>query len=417
MRYAMVNYGRSMEGQSVRHTAFDRDETALFPREHSLSYARGLYVWFQGEEWPYADLVQGYSTTIFGHCDEELVTHAARALRTMDHIAGVTSWPREALATALADLTPIENGRVYFDVGGAQIVSMALRLASRATGRGKVLGLRHAFHGYSAEGEVLSREFIGGQSCSLMDDARIETVEAGSEEIFPRLESGQHAAFLVEPIQGANGLVELPSAWLRAVREACRASGTLLISDEVQVGVGRTGTFAAIERFGIEPDIVAYGKALCAGVFPLSALVVGERVYRQLPEWPVSALGSTFSCSPFACSVGLHVVRRVADLLRDGRIDALGATLLKSVRALSGKAGIESVRGYGMGIAIDFRDAKHAKRFVEAAHARRMLLYACGSAGNVVKLYPPYTIEEKHLEDVGHDLLKAADDLEPQGGR
>jgi adenosylmethionine-8-amino-7-oxononanoate aminotransferase len=143
----MVNYGRlveglstrSVEGASRRHAAFDCDETALFPGEYSLSYAKGLHVWFQGEEHPYIDLIQGYSTTILGHCDPELMNHASRALRMMDHIAGVTSWPREDLAIALADLTPVENGRVYFDVGGAQIVSVAIRLACRATGRGRIL--------------------------------------------------------------------------------------------------------------------------------------------------------------------------------------------------------------------------------------------------------------------------------------
>jgi acetylornithine/succinyldiaminopimelate/putrescine aminotransferase len=245
-----------------------------------------------------------------------------------------------------------------------------------------------------------------------VDESRIDTVDAGSEEMFAHLESRQYAACLLEPIQGANGLIELPARWVRAVGKACRASGTLLISDEVQVGVGRTGTFAAVERYDVDVDMVAYGKALCAGLFPLSALVVSERVYRQLPEWPLSALGSTFSCSPFGCAVGLHVVRRVADLLRDGRIQALGKRLLNTLRPLVGKAGITAVRGYGLAGAIDYSDSEQAKAFVEAGRGRRLLLYACGSGGNVVKLYPPYAVTEDELDMIGAQLDHVAGDRE-----
>src|ERR1019366_7442671 len=136
--------------------SFDCDETASFPRDLSLVRAKGPFVWFEGSTEPVIDLIQGYSTTILGHCDEDLAACAARALATMDHISGITSGPRESLASLLAELSPVEGARVYFDVGGAQIVSQALRLGCRVTGRRKILGLRDAFHGYSAESELLS---------------------------------------------------------------------------------------------------------------------------------------------------------------------------------------------------------------------------------------------------------------------
>lgn len=388
--------------------AFDCDETASYPRDLSLVRARGPFVWFEGSPEPVIDLIQGYSTTILGHCDEALVACASRALATMDHVSGITSGPREALAALLAELTPVEDARVYFDVGGAQIVSQALRLGCRATGRRKILGLRHAFHGYSAEGEILSTSFIGETTPGVVDEGRIDAVEVGSDEIFERLSTRHYGACIIEPLQGANGLIELPTEWVRELHRRCRQTDTPLISDEVQVGLGRTGTFAAVERYGIEPDMVTYGKGLCGGLFPLSALVVGGRYYERLPEWPRTALGSTFSCNPFACALGVHVVERVAELVRSGRIASRGRQLAEALQPLAGVGPIESVRIHGLALALDLASATHAQRFIDRARDEGLLVYACGLAKNVIKLYPPYNVSDEQLQTIVERLHRVA---------
>ena len=386
---------RSIERASASpegHAAFDCDETALYPSRPIVQRAKGLYLWLQGEELPYIDLIQGYSVTIFGHCDDGVTECAAGVLKTIDHVAGMTSPAREELANLVAQLTPVKRGRVYFDVGGAQIVSIAVRLAGRVTQRARLLALSNAFHGYSAEGEILSKAFIEGVASESASCAEIDFVDVGSTEVFGLLRSREYAAFLIEPIQGANGLVALPNEWMVEAYHAARDSETLIISDEVQVGVGRTGTFAAVERYEIVPDIVVYGKALCAGVFPLSALVVSEAVYQKIPSYPASALGSTFSTSPFGCGVGAYVVHRVKDLIDDGRIEALGQMISERLDKLIGQAGITVVRHYGLGLALDFNDSAACRRFVSSALENRLFLYSCGRQKNVIKLYPPFTI-------------------------
>lgn len=389
-----------------RHCAFDCDETAMHEPRPTVRAAKGLYLWLEGEDQPYLDLIQGYSTTIFGHADDQLVDCAAHALRIADHVSGMTSGPRENLANLLAELSPIDDGRVYFDVGGAHIISLAVRLARRVTGRRRILALHDGFHGYSTEGEKLSQTFIGHAEPAVQDP-EIDLIEVGSDELISRLASGLYAALLVEPLQGANGLAELPRDWVMTARAATRGAGTLLIDDEVQVGVGRTGAFAAIARYGVRPDVIAYGKALCAGIFPLSALVVSDAVYRRIPSWPGSALGSTFSCSPFGCAVGLHVVRRVEALLEATRIHTLGRMLGTRLQRLVGCARIVGVRQYGLGVAVDFMDRAAARRFVRAARAQHGFLYACGRAGNVVKVYPPYTTTEAEAQEIVN-LMEAA---------
>jgi acetylornithine/succinyldiaminopimelate/putrescine aminotransferase len=369
-----------------------------------LDRAKGLYVWLGGEEIPYLDLVQGYSTTIFGHCDEEVVAAAFRALSTADHVMAMPSGPREELASLLSVLSPVSNGRTYFDVGGAQIVSIALRLARRLTRRTRLLALAEAFHGYSTEGEVLGAAFIGGIRVIAPEASGIDCVTIGSEAALGLLQSRQYAAFVAESIQGANGLVELPREWIRDIGRACAESETLLVFDEVQVGVGRTGTFAASERYGVTPDIVVYGKALCGGVFPLSAMVVSEDVYGRIPDWPASALGSTFSCSPFGCAVGVHVVGRVKGLLDSGRISDLGAAIQERLRCLVGRAGIRAIRCYGLAIALDFADAAAARGFHEAAFEKRILTALCGARKDVIKIYPPYTTTDHEASRICNEL-------------
>jgi len=395
------NPGRGVA--AARKSSFGRDETALFDPPPTVIRSKGLYVWLEGEDAPYLDLIQGYSTTVFGHCDEELVEHVSHTLKTLDHVSGMTSPPREELANLLARLTPVEDGRVYFDVGGALIVSLAVRLACRVTGRAVLLALRDAFHGFSTEGEELSRTFLGEAQFRLPQGIKIDFVEPGSHEALEQIRSGAYAALLIEPLQGANGLRELPHEWVREAARACHKAGTLLISDEVQVGLGRTGFFAAVERYDVRPDIVTYGKALGGGVFPVSALVVSDLVYRRIPDWPSSALGSTFSCSPLGCAIGLHVVGRIEELLKTGRIRQLGSQISNRLASFVGKAGIDSVRDYGLGIALDFKDSDAARHFVRTARENRVLVYACGSRENVVKIYPPYTI----TVDEGREICEA----------
>jgi 4-aminobutyrate aminotransferase-like enzyme len=388
------------------HAAFDCDETAMHPSRPAVTRAKGSYLWLEGEAEPYLDLIHGYSTTVFGHCEDELMDAAAAALRVSDHVSGMTSPAREELSNLLAELSPVEAGRVYYDVGGAQIVSLAVRMALRVTGRPRLLALRHAFHGFSLEGEVLSETFLGGGRAvaPALDIDFIDFVEVGSPQLFGLLRSGQYAAFLIEPFQGANGLVELPREWVRAAAEECRATGTLLIADEVQVGMGRTGTFAAVERYGVRPDMITYGKALGGGVFPLSALVVAGSVYERIPAYPASAIGSTFSTSPFGCAVGAHVVRRIRGLLEQGRITELGRVIAQRLGRLVGRGGVGAVRCYGLGVTLDFDDGDAARRFVRAALAQRVFVYACGRRGNVVKLYPPYNITDAEALEIADKL-------------
>lgn len=388
--------------------SFSCDETASYPPDLSVVRGKGPFVWFEGSNEPVIDLIQGYSTTLFGHCDDDLTACAVRALSTMDHISGITSAPRESLAALLAELTPVDGGRVYFDVGGAHVVAQALRVGCRVTGRRKILGLRNAFHGYSAEGEFLSAAYIGPAVRTVVDEEQIEVVSVGNDEIFDLLESRQYGACIIEPIQGAAGLLELPVQWVRELHRCCRAIGTPLISDEVQVGLGRTGTFAAVERYGIEPDMVTYGKGLCGGLFPLSALVLSTSYYERLPTWPKTALGSTFSCSPFACALGAHVVERVASMLRSGEIRSRSGMLGVGLQGLAGHPPVVSVRTYGLAIAVDLESAESAQRFVRIGRDNGLLVYACGPDKDVVKLYPPYNITDEDTQMIVDRLWTVA---------
>jgi acetylornithine/succinyldiaminopimelate/putrescine aminotransferase len=178
------------------------------------------------------------------------------------------------------------------------------------------------------------------------------------------------------------------------------------------VGLGRTGTFAAVERYGIEPDMVTYGKALCGGLFPLSALVLSAEYYERLPDWPKTALGSTFSCSPFACALGVHVVERVAELLRSGVLARRGKQFDMGLRGLTEYRPVRSVRTYGLALAVDLDSSKSAARFVSIALEHGLLLYVCGPRKDVVKIYPPYNVSDECAQLIFERLRTVAAVLE-----
>lgn len=162
--------------------------------------------------------------------------------------------------------------------------------------------------------------------------------------------------------------------------------------------------------------MVTYGKALCGGLFPLSALVLSAEFYHRLPAWPQTALGSTFSCSPFARTLGVHVVERVAALLSSGEFKQRAAMFEAGLWALARHPSVLSVRGYGLAFAVDLDSSRTAARFVSIALDHGLLVYACGPHKNVVKLYPPDNVTDECTRLILARLQAVVAEVE-QGGR
>ncbi len=380
-----------------------RGGTCLMPTyaRYPVELARGhgcRLVDSSGKE--YLDFAAGIAVNALGHGHPALV----RALRTaaggLLHVSNLY-WtePMVRLAERLTAVAGMD--RVFFCNSGAEAVETALKVARRARpGRPKIVVFDRSFHGRTlgALSATAQAQYREGFAPLL---SGFETVPFGAFEATSSAVDESTAAVLVEPIQGEGGVRPTPSGWLEHLRSLCDRAGSLLVLDEVQCGVGRTGTFFAYQGEGIVPDAVATAKALASGL-PMGALLTrGEAADALGP----GQHGSTFGGGPLVASVA-HAVLDV--VLRDGFLDGVrekGAYLGKRLDAVVAQHPIAlEARGRGLmwGIALD---GPHAGDVVSVLHELGMLTVPAGK--DVLRLLPPLVITRDEIDE-GVALLDRA---------
>lgn len=385
----------------------------------------------------YIDFTSGLGVTALGHCHpavvEAVVRQASILLHSCQHVA-IPEITVE-LARELAKRADL-GGRAVQTLlvnSGAEAVENAVKIAKAATGRRSVIALENAFHGRTAfalalTGKVRPYAVGFGQAgsgvfhapapycfrcprrqepcCTLDADFGLRgllNTQVAPEEV---------AALIVEPIQGEGGFVVPPAGWLADVEALCREHGIVLIADEVQSGIGRTGKFWAYEHDRVTPDLVCVGKGVANGM-PLAA-VVGRAELMRAPA--PGGLGGTYGGNPVCAAAALAVL---AVIDRDRVLEhvaALGEIVVSRLRYLAGRVPtMADVRGRGLMQAVEFVDGHGsrvprpdlARGVVEAARDRGLLLLTAGLHGNVVRLLPPLTITEASLLE-GLDVLEEA---------
>jgi len=281
---------------------------------------------------------------------------------------------------------------------GTEAVEGALKLAHRATGRTKYVSTHNSFHGRTlgalrvigqAKHHDPYRALLPERTLVPFGDlaaARSAVTGAGGMD-------GAAAAFIVEPIQGEGGVNVPPDGYLTGLREACDAAGALLILDEVQTGIGRTGRMVACQHEGVVPDVLVLGKGLGGG-FPVAAFVTTERVAGKIA---LGDHGGTYVGSPLACAAANTVLRVVVDEKLPERSAELGARVLAKLRAFVQERPdlVEEARGRGLLVGLVLRDADRAATLAERALGRGVLVNV--TAGRVLRLFPALNIPEDEL--------------------
>ena len=359
----------------------------------TLVRGEGTRVWdSDGKE--YLDFVAGISTNTFGHADPGLAQAISEQASTLIHCSNIFfTEPQIELAQLLIDNSPMD--RVFFANSGAEANEGALKLARkwgrvRKDGAGEIIVTHNGFLGrtmatVAATGTPAYREpfepLVPGFIHVDFDD--IEAVQAAT--------SPQTAAVMVEPIQAEGGIIVPSDDYLRKLREWCDEQQLLLILDEIQVGMGRTGTLWAHEQAGIEPDVMTSAKALGGGV-PIGALLCKESANVFEP----GDHGSTFGGQPLATAAAAHVVRRVieGDILQNVR--ERGAQAAAALGALGEKHSVvRGVRGRGLLIGLELNDAI-APDVVVNSVGRGLLLNPVRP--DVVRLMPPLNVSAEEID-------------------
>ena len=346
----------------------------------------GCRVWDDaGRE--YLDFVAGIAVVGLGHCAPGPLAAAHEQLDRLWHASNLY-WtePMLRLAGLLSDR--VGGARAFFCNSGAEANEAALKVSRKVTGRSRIVALEGGFHGrtygaLSATGQPGKWEGFGPlvPGFSFARPNEVESLEAA---VAP---GGELAAILLEPVLGEGGVLPLEEGFVRAAAEIAREVGALLCVDEVQAGLGRTGTFFAYEQLGIEPDLVTLAKGLGNGL-PIGALLVREGVADAIGP---GDHGSTFGGNPVASAAACAVVEAIDDALLEN-VAARGAQLSAGLQKLSG---VREVRGRGLLLAglLD-RDASPV---VDECRARGLLVLTAGP--DVLRLLPPLVVTEAEVDE------------------
>ena len=342
----------------------------------------GTALWdSEGNE--YLDFLGGISVVQIGHAHPAWVAAVSEQAARLGHVGNLFyTEPSMRLAQRLSEGSL--GGKVFFCNSGAEAVECALKLARRHRPRGDIVVLEHAFHGrtYGAL-SATPQETKQAPFAPLVPGFKVAT-----EATLGELVDSQTAAVLLEPIQGESGIHPLPDELLHAAREACSAAGALLIFDEIQCGMGRTGTMWAYEQVGVTPDVITVAKGLGGGL-PIGACVTSP-AYADVLQ--AGDHGSTFAGGPVPCAGALAVLDVIGE---PGFLDGVRATgdrLLRGLDSLSG--GRARGRGLMTAFAVD-ADAPGLVR--RALLEERLVLNATGP--DTVRLLPPLTVSDDEIDE------------------
>ena len=392
--------------QFLRHVA----QTSPAPQLIEVERAEGVF-FYTPEGKPYYDLISGVSVSNVGHANRAVVEAVQRQAADYMHImvyGEMVERPQVELARLLAETLPEPLDSVYFLNSGAEAVEGALKLAKRYTGRTEMISMRRAYHG-STHGAMSMMGAPEGEEWKnafrpLLPDTK--AIRFNHKEDLKQI-TERTACVLCEPVQGEAGVRPPEDGFLQALRERCSQVGALLIFDEIQVGMGRSGEMFAMQRYGVTPDIVCLAKALGGGM-PLGAFVSSQKIMSTLTFDPVLGHITTFGGHPVCCAAGLAAMRFLIDnkVVEDvERKGAMYEELLKDHPA------VKEIRRSGLLLAVELGASEKLYRlmdlFIEEGILSDWFLY-CDTA---FRISPPLIISDEEIRDSVRLIRKCLDRL------
>jgi 4-aminobutyrate aminotransferase / (S)-3-amino-2-methylpropionate transaminase / 5-aminovalerate transaminase len=397
--------------------------SSLYPMEPvTVKSARGATLTDESGN-SYVDMFSGISVANTGHGHPRVVDAAKRQLDELVHAASyVYHVPVVAdLAERLAEITPGRLQKTFFANSGAEAVEGALRLARAFTGKREIIALQTSFHGRTAAtlavtGNALRKKRSGSAipgvafapapnpyRCRMCSGACTLACADAVEDVIRYETSADVAAFIAEPVLGEGGIIPLPDGYLQRVKQVLDREGALLIIDEVQTGFARSGAMFAVERHGVEPDIMTMAKGIASGL-PLGAFIARPDV---ADAFHPGEHMSTFGGNPVSCAAALATIDVIVDERLIERAATMGSRTLEQLQTMAQQHDIiGDVRGEGLMLGLELVRDRTSKEPAtqEAAAVRRacrergVLIGVGGYFGNVVRLQPPLVIADDELE-------------------
>jgi acetylornithine/succinyldiaminopimelate/putrescine aminotransferase len=392
--------------QFLRHVA----QTSPAPQLIEVARAEGVY-FYTPEGKRYYDLISGVSVNNVGHGNAAVVEAVQRQVADYMHImvyGEMVERPQVEYARLLAECLPEPLDTVYFLNSGAEAVEGALKLAKRYTARMEMISMRRAYHG-STHGAMSMMGAPEGEEWKNAFRPLLPDTKAIRFNCFEDLEqiTTRTACVLCEPVQGEAGVRPPEAGYLQALRKRCDEVGALLIFDEIQMGMGRSGEMFAMQKYGVVPDIVCLAKAFGGGM-PLGAFISSQKIMSTLTHDPVLGHITTFGGHPVCCAAGLAALNYLTNNNIVESVEAKGAMFEERVAK---HPRVLEIRRSGLLLAVELGKSEYLYRLMEIFKEEGIMsdwfLY-CDTA---FRISPPLTLSEAEIEECCEIIHRSLDRL------
>ena len=375
-------------------------------------HAEGSHVYdIMGNE--YIDCLGGFGVFALGHRHPKVVEAVRNQLDKMPLTSKeLLVEPYARLAKKLADISPGDLQFIFVCNSGTEAIEGALKLARLKTHKHGLIYTDRAFHGKTMGSlSVTGRDAFQEPFRPLIPGAK--KVPFGDSAALENAIDDDTAAFVVEPIQGEGGIHVPPDDYLPMVQKICRDKGVLLIIDEVQTGMGRTGKMFACEHWGIEPDIMTLAKALGGGVMPIGAILGTPSVWEVFEENPLIH-SSTFGGNPLACAAALATIEVIEEENLSEKAVIVGEKILNAMRILRDQHPdiIKDVRGKGCLVGVEFSDSDIGGLMISALASRKILVAFTLNNHSVLRIEPALGINDDDLDKIINAIYESTKEVE-----
>lgn len=378
-------------------------QTNPYPYLIEVENAKGIYI-FDKEGKAYMDMIAGVAVNNIGHNHPKVIEAIKAQVDKHLHVMVYGEFIQEAqlnFAKKLSSILPENLNTVYTVNSGTEAIEAALKLAKRVTGRTEIISFRGSYHGSTHGSMSVSGNEVKKQAFRpLLPDVKFlqhNKIE-GLSEITVKT-----ACVIIETIQGDAG-VRIPSVeFLKALRLRCDKTGALLVFDEIQCGIGRTGKMFAFEHFGVVPDILTLGKALGGGM-PIGAIVSSQANLKEFTYDPMLGHITTFGGHPVICAAALACLEVMEEEIDLNEVERLGK-LLEDILSESNE--IKEIRRIGMQFAFDMESFERVEKVVKRCLEKGLISFWFLSHPYSFRLSPPLNITEDEIRKAGEIILKA----------
>lgn len=383
-------------------------QTSADPLMIEVARAEGVFLYGpDGRRW--YDLISGVSVSNVGHSNPDVVRAVQRQAADYMHImvyGEIVESPQVRYAARIASLLPDPLSSVYFVNSGSEAIEGALKLAKRCTGRREIVAFRNAYHG-STHGalSVMGGEEFKNSFRPLVPGVR--HIRFGEAEDLSQI-TRRTACVLIEPVQGEGGVRIPPEGYLQALRARCTEVGALLVFDEIQTGLGRTGALFALQKYGVVPDILCVAKAFGGGM-PLGAFISSAEIMDTLKTNPVLGHITTFGGHPVCCAAGLASLEY---LLSHGVVEQVEAKGALYEELVGRHPLVREIRRSGLIMAVELGDPVLRERVTRGLKEAGIMTDWFLFCDTAFRIAPPLVITEEQVRDSSRIVLEVLDKVQ-----